>query len=225
MPKAAKEEQEEGSPAWILSYADLTQQLLCMFVLFFSMMKMDVAKAQAVLQAFAPGPPTKQAEGDLMTTYPSEHPEIFTIGAKREGPVEGTNLLMQRVNEGMKITIQGTYFFEEGQSEISENMKKMLKKIAEEFLRGRPNVVEIRGFTSTAPGDSINGDYYLLSYWRAKNTADFFTADPNFKIDPIRLRITACGINNPVADNLVEKYRALNRRIEVIVSEELVESK
>ncbi|MBI5359832.1 MAG: OmpA family protein [Planctomycetes bacterium] len=230
MPRSAKEEAEEGAPAWILSYADLTQQLLCMFVLMFAMMKYDVTKAAVLRQAmetFGKGLPPAPIESEnnalASTIFTEKIPELYTVGAKYPGPIEGMNLLVTRVHEGLKITTEGVSEFEEGSAELSDDFKAILDSMAEQFFRDYPNVIEIRGFTAANAEDSVNGDHSLLSYNRAKNAADYLiNQKEKTKIDPKRIRVTACGNNDPLVFQLDLKQRHKNRRVEIIVSEELV---
>ena len=41
-----------GSPAWMATFSDMNQLLLCFFVLLVSMMKMDIVESQLILSAF-----------------------------------------------------------------------------------------------------------------------------------------------------------------------------
>ena len=45
MPKK-KEEQEEGAPAWMVTYGDMVTLLLCFFVLLFSMSEIKKDKIE-----------------------------------------------------------------------------------------------------------------------------------------------------------------------------------
>ena len=50
--KKKEEEQAPGSPAWMATFSDLMNLLLCFFVLLFSMSEIDVDKWQQVAMSF-----------------------------------------------------------------------------------------------------------------------------------------------------------------------------
>ena len=49
MPKKRQEDPPKGSPAWMSTFSDLMNLLLCFFVLLFSMSTVDTEKLQAVV--------------------------------------------------------------------------------------------------------------------------------------------------------------------------------
>ncbi len=51
--KKKEEEQAPGSPAWMATFSDLMNLLLCFFVLLFSMSSLDVEKWQQVAASFS----------------------------------------------------------------------------------------------------------------------------------------------------------------------------
>ena len=51
--KKKEEEQAPGSPAWMATFSDLMNLLLCFFVLLFSMSEIDVDKWQQVAMSFS----------------------------------------------------------------------------------------------------------------------------------------------------------------------------
>ncbi|MCR4797248.1 MAG: flagellar motor protein MotB [Lachnospiraceae bacterium] len=52
MAKKKQEEAPKGSPAWMATFSDLMNLLLCFFVLLFSMSSIDVEKYELVVQSF-----------------------------------------------------------------------------------------------------------------------------------------------------------------------------
>ena len=53
MAKKKEEAPPPGSPAWMATFSDLMNLLLCFFVLLFSMSSVDAAKYQEVVNSFA----------------------------------------------------------------------------------------------------------------------------------------------------------------------------
>ena len=52
MAKKKQEEAPKGSPAWMATFSDLMNLLLCFFVLLFSMSSIDAAKFEKVVESF-----------------------------------------------------------------------------------------------------------------------------------------------------------------------------
>lgn len=52
MAKKKQEEAPKGSPAWMATFSDLMNLLLCFFVLLFSMSSIDAAKFEQVVASF-----------------------------------------------------------------------------------------------------------------------------------------------------------------------------
>ena len=53
MAKKRQEEPPKGSPAWMATFSDLMNLLLCFFVLLFSMSTVDAQKFEAVAASFS----------------------------------------------------------------------------------------------------------------------------------------------------------------------------
>ena len=53
MAKKKQEEAPKGSPAWMATFSDLMNLLLCFFVLLFSMSSIDAAKFEQVVASFS----------------------------------------------------------------------------------------------------------------------------------------------------------------------------
>ena len=53
MAKKRQEEPPKGSPAWMSTFSDLMNLLLCFFVLLFSMSTVDAQKFEAVAASFS----------------------------------------------------------------------------------------------------------------------------------------------------------------------------
>ena len=73
MAKKKEQPAEEGSPAWMATFSDLMNLLLCFFVLLFSMSSIDEKKWEEVAASFSstfsvlPGGATAIGEGVLLS--------------------------------------------------------------------------------------------------------------------------------------------------------------
>ena len=158
----------------------------------------------------------------------------------------GHYALLQKLAEGTLLTLGGEQeSFPEGRWELSDAQKEALAGL-KEWLAGRRNVVEIRGHTASNLQDSVVlepdgrfrsfskedetrenrhavANHSLLSWLRAEEVRRFLAAaHPEFR-DPVkipegRMRIRAEGYGRTVGAD-----RARDRRIEVLLTTELVE--
>ena len=89
------------------------------------------------------------------------------------------------------------------------------------ICKGYYNKLEIRGHTSieVIPASSQYKDLFDLSYARAKATAEYLISQG---IDARRIRLQGGGPYDRPSSNLSYEGQEANRRVEVIVSDELI---
>lgn len=228
-----EEEHEEQAPFWVVAYLDLTQQFLAFFILMFSLATIDVVKLRAFLESFreATGGGGKRSGGRYEKRDPNavyeirtKYPTIGVEGTPIRPVAEGDEVLVQRVHEGLKITLEGIALFPEGSAVLQDSAKGQLTTLLH-LTHGYANFLEIRGFTSENPEDAIvvdgKPDQLHLSYLRARAVYEFMVGHKQMPIEPERLRVTGCGKSSPIVPGSKDHPSGMNRRVEVIVSEEL----
>lgn len=206
---------------WALTMSDLTQQVLCFFVLLFSMATIDPIKVVQIgiqMQELAGkqtiAPPDKS---NFIPWVMMEFKEIDQPGGAVVKSVEGTEFTVQRSREGVRIAVQGDALFAEGASDISPRGRAILDEVCV-LLRGTYNKVEVRGHTAANAEDSLAGDHWLLGYQRALAVLRVLT---DGGVAEQRQRVSSVSRNDPVASNLLAEQRGRNRRVEIIVTEEI----
>lgn len=214
--KTRKKEDEEGVPGWMLTYGDLVQQLLAFFIMLVAVMSEynKGALEEILRQAFGV---KKTAEWTPRRGNPKKEgrSEVDIIPVQ-----QGVNIRTLKTHFGMLITIEADTFFDEGSYELKDHIKKALKKITDEFFKDLNLVIQITGHTAANRKDSIDGDFDLLGYKRAKTVADFFVG-PDIRhpiVEPKRLEIITMGRKKPVADNFDPQKRKKNRRVEILLT-------
>jgi len=129
-------------------------------------------------------------------------------------------LLQQRLNElqaqqtdrGMLVTL-GDVLFEFNRAEIKPTAQASLRKLAD-FLQQYPDRrVLIEGFTDNIGSQAYNA---TLSQRRAEAVA---AALIGLGVTPQRVNSIGYGKDYPIADNSTDTNRALNRRVEVYISD------
>ncbi|MBT9494631.1 MAG: OmpA family protein [Paucibacter sp.] len=123
-------------------------------------------------------------------------------------------LQAQKTERGMLVTL-GDVLFELGRAEVKPAAQQSLRKLAE-FLQQHPNrQVLIEGHTDNSGGSALNE---ALSLRRADAVkAALLAAGTNLAATGIST--VGHGERFPVADNVNASNRALNRRVEIYISD------
>ena len=105
---------------------------------------------------------------------------------------------------------------------LVEQMKKLIAKAAA-TVKGHNTMINIRGHATREPlpSESRYADAMSLSIARAQAVAEALEENG---VRPVRIRITGTGAHEPlVTQAYTEERRALNRRVEIIVTEAVVD--
>ncbi len=160
----------------------------------------------------------------------SKNPAIYAIVGSAVGGVAGTfigkymdkqaekikqdlDVLadVERVGEGIKITMKSGVLFDFNSSVVSKQVNENLAKFAE-TLKQYPNTeILVAGHT-----DNVGTELYnmKLSEQRAKAVANVLKAN---SVSGNRLTVLGYGEKNPVTDNISETGREQNRRVEFAI--------
>ncbi len=233
MPK--KKKQSGGAPEWMVTFGDMMSLLLCFFVILVSMSEMKedekfMKVRESIKRAFGyqggagtiPGtsPPTntinKQLTDLIMRKWQLRH------GKTTEEGILGQSPSVKKVRDGLEFIIGGAVSFEPGKAVLLDHATKELDFFAD-MIRGMKNKVRVRGHTARIPPE-----VYLpfrsmdeLTYARALAVKQYLISKD---IDPARITVEACGDNEPLRSQAYDdEARAMNDRVSIIVSENLVE--
>jgi len=218
-----KIEENSGSPTWYLSYGDMVTQLLCFFVLLFSMSTIDIAKLRKIVEYFrAKGGLESIMEGTkeiINENPPTEEIEKLKKVKKelekkiKEMKIEDyVEVILEE--KGLIIRFTEPILFDKGSADLKPKLFPLLKEIAF-IVKNIPNNIRIEGYTCDLP---INTPKYPsnweLSTARAINVAKFLI---NQKIQPPRIYVVGYGEFNPLYPNTNEENRRKNRRVDLII--------
>lgn len=133
--------------------------------------------------------------------------------AARAAELEGqlAELKAVKTERGYVMTI-GDVLFGHDQSSLSPNAHSTLRKLADVMQQNPNRTVLVEGFTDSTGSDSYNMD---LSQRRANAVA---TALAQMGVARERIRMRAYGKAFPVAANDTAANRQLNRRVEIVLS-------
>ncbi len=123
-----------------------------------------------------------------------------------------TELKAQHTDRGTLVTL-GDVLFETGRADIKPGAQLELRKLAAYLQEHPERMVLIEGFTDSVGSESTN---LTLSRARAESVAMALAA---LGVSGNRIATQGYGESYPVADNATATNRALNRRVEVYISD------
>lgn len=124
---------------------------------------------------------------------------------------ELADLQAKQTDRGMLVTL-GDVLFETGRAEIKPNAQTAIAKLAHYLNQHPDRRVLIEGFTDSTGSDATN---LTLSQRRSQAVADALRAQG---VDATRVATRGYGEAYPVASNASTSDRAMNRRVEVYIS-------
>ncbi|HRP61753.1 MAG TPA: flagellar motor protein MotB [Phycisphaerales bacterium] len=225
-----------GVPEWVVTFGDMMALLLVFFILIqmFSELKKEHEYQRvitAVKEAFGyaggigvlpiDNPPLRSIIEQL-EQLALKNQETTKISQNDTPGVDGAEMRVTKVREGIVFTIGGPAMFDEGSAEIKPIARREIEKLAT-LLAGRKNKVIVRGHSAAKylPANSPWADLDALSFARAKNVKDLLM---ELGIEDVVFRLEAVGIREPARPRAVDPADvAENRRVEVILTEQLVE--
>lgn len=122
-------------------------------------------------------------------------------------------LATTQTDRGLVLTL-GDMLFDTGAAELKSSANRTVLKVVQ-FLQLNPaRIVRIEGYTDSTGDQQEN---LQLSKDRAQAVADVLT---DLGIDEKRIQVEGYGDEFPVATNASDRGRAMNRRVEMVFSDE-----
>jgi chemotaxis protein MotB len=226
---ASKDEAEHDNlDRWLLTYADLITLLLGLFVILYSMSRLDAQRfgqfAAALSGVFSGGRAVLQGEHAGVVPQasvpapPSEEEQLKELGQKVEEALSASGLYpppqASVEQRGLVIHFAGNVLFDSGQASLRPEAKQALLVLAQ-LLRTQPRPVRVEGHTDNVPiSTSVFASNWELSAARAATVARFLVERG---LDAKRVSAAGYGEHRPAAGNDTEQGRQLNRRVDVIL--------
>jgi chemotaxis protein MotB len=232
-----RDKKSGGVPEWVVTYGDMMSLLLCFFILLASLSELKDDEIEPVLEAIREAFGQTEGQGFApMEEMPLQsviekleqtalyREEIPKRSVTDDPGVDGRDTTVTRVREGLQFTVGGLITFEPGSAELKPQAREALQKVGR-TIQGQNNKIEIRGHAAGAdlPADSPYNSLWDLSFARARAAADYLTGEA-IGVDPRRLRLVGCGDTEPLVARVYDPTQLqVNRRVEVIVTESLVQ--
>lgn len=118
------------------------------------------------------------------------------------------------------LTLNGALLFDSGKADIRKEAVEVVDTIGEMLKQYENNIIEIEGHTDNVPIHTAKfKNNNELSSARAIAVAEYYIEKKG--INPAKLKYSGRGEYVPVADNSTAEGRALNRRVEIKIYNEL----
>ncbi|MCP3849053.1 MAG: OmpA family protein [Gammaproteobacteria bacterium] len=236
---------EEGAPAWMVTFADLMTLLLVFFVLLFSISSIEKEQFKSVLSSIQIALNQKTPAATqivIQQTPPSTNSEILPIipqpgmaeetlkkDSDKEELIKDIETMIQEQRLGefvyvytegdrIVIRIKGTILFPSGDVELFDDVIPVFDDIRSLFLKYSDYKIDIKGYTDNTPIATTRfPSNWELSAVRATTVLRFFIDQG---IDPARMSATGYSDLFPISSNETEEGRAQNRRVEFVLEKE-----
>lgn len=234
------DEEDDGPPSWLVTFADMSLLLLTFFLLLFAMSNLDqlrfkksflsVRKALGVEERGEGFVSVKIKSGDegVILSEVQAHRQLVEEQKKVFSDLnfyytsKGLDGVVGAYLESGTITIRipGDVLFPSGEVELSDAGKDVLASLRDFFVRHHDQTINIRGHSDDVlpTGEGRYKDNWEISSMRAVTVLRYFM-DMGFKAD----RLTATGLADlqPLFPNTSEENRARNRRVEIVLEKKI----
>ena len=200
----------------LTSFSDMMTLMLTFFVLLFTMSEPKKPRIQATMQAFM-----RQVgvlphnQSPLRPTLTPQRTSQEEANILRRGPPGKRSEVTTIVEDDrQKIIIGGEDLFRPGSAELSAKGKRLLQNDVAPDLKGFRNRIEVKG--NTAHSTDETQDLWALGYARSYSVMRYLVDECG--IEERRFRLISAADNEPRDPG----NPALNRRVEIIMTEAIV---
>ncbi len=234
---------KDTSERWLLTYADLMNLLLILFILLYTISKVDVSKYETVaasLRGAFGDASVNQVIGDA-----GGAPSLINLEGQNPSPVVEAQMEEQQMEEireniteviemeglsgevdvtveerGIVISIAEKVLFKSGSADLDADSKLTIEKIGKVLLAIPGKQIRVEGHTDNVPiSTSRFPDNQELSTARANSVWRILVN--NVGINPKSISATGYGEYRPKMPNDTEANRAQNRRVDIAILKDI----
>lgn len=235
MRKRASDGEKQNTDRWLMTYSDMMNNLLVLFMVLYAMSIMDMAKFEALAHelnnAFSENTPmtdaaapanydliiptevtSTAADGELKDEF-DEIYKTLQIKIKENGY---ENLLsLEKGDDYIKFRFGDNVLFYPDSPVIKGNDVEVLTFIGDILLEidSLIQTIEIGGHTATTGESTTSFFSWELSSERAISVLKYLVV--NCSVPESKMSISGFSRYHPIADNNTEDNRQLNRRVEI----------
>jgi len=235
--------EKDTSERWLLTYSDLMNLLLILFIILYTMSKVDVAKYQQVAQSL------RAALGDRVTNSiigeGGAGSSMVPLDSNAPSPVIPANMEEQQMEavkdkvselikkenlngevevtleeRGIVISIRAQVAFKPGSADIEPEAKKTILDIGKILQSVPGNQIRVEGHTDTDPINTPRfPSNWELSGARAVNVLRLLVDGGG--ISPKIISAVGYGEYRPKVPNTTPANKAINRRVNIVIVKNL----
>lgn len=219
---------KDGGGNWMDTYGDMVTLLLCFFVLLYAISAVDQTKWDNLVKSLNPNAAetlaevTKQPVTDKDAVIQDVPKDFETLYENLKAEVASRDLDTEiEVKKGKGftfITFKDKIFFDGYSYVLKDSGKEILDSICDVLAPYSKDIkqIEVLGHTAEVQESfSVKNDRFLASN---RATAVVVYMQGKNIIDPAKLVSMGYGKYWPVADNNTAEGRAMNRRVELLIT-------
>ncbi len=226
--EAAPGDDDSIGDSWSVPWSDV---MMIMFVLFAALLAAKMMQPDIEIRyRSAPVPQINDVEVEkpvdrpVPLRQPSFEPlmrlDVFDRSreAVREMQLHNVDIAVLD-DQSVKVSVQGPMFFEQGQADLEPEVREFLDRLAV-VIAQTPYQIHVVGHTDDNPiSTELFPSNWELSLVRASRVARHLIRAS--ALDPARFVVMGRGQYAPAHPNDDETTRALNRRVEIIITREV----
>jgi chemotaxis protein MotB len=207
---------------WVITYADLITLLMIFFVVMYALSaRISAENFSKVAKSLKSSLHSKKQQGNVFAPVKSEvktnilqeaQMRIKQAVAQFDGKSQVRVDLQDR---GLVISLYDTAFFEANSPELKPAMQAALQKIATS-LATMSNAISVEGHSDNIPPAGRYTSNWQLAADRSTRVVEYMSRWG--KIAPKRMSATSYAEYRPLFPNDTPEHRALNRRVDIVVS-------
>jgi len=205
LTRPRKEEDEDITAFWLITYSDMVTLLLSFFLLMYSFSVLTERNQQQLVEELRTVAANK---------VPVERPREELEQAARDiaAQFQEDQTFVENTETEVTVGLSSEVTFASGDDALSDRGRAALVK-AGAILARLPNTVRIEGHTDSVPmrGARFSSNWHL-SAARAQTVVRLLIENG---VDARRMQVVGYGDVRPRADNETPEGRAANRRIEI----------
>ncbi len=210
---------------WLVTYADLITLLMIFFVVMYALSsRISADNFSKITKSLKSSLHTKKKEGkDIFANMPSQvksdtmqeaQMRVKQAVAQFDGKSQVRVDLQDR---GLVISLFDTAFFEANSPDLKPAMQQALNKISSS-LATMSNAISVEGHSDNIPPGGRYASNWQLAAERATKVVEYMSRVG--RIAPKRMSATSYAEYRPLFPNDTPEHRALNRRVDIVVSAE-----
>ncbi len=216
---AVSSEFSNGLGSFLVTYSDLITLILVIFVLLYSISKVDGGKFTEVFSSFQEKEFQLKHQNVRLDT--KEFEMLSRVRELVKDNVDPESLVRSDVRT-IIIRLNSSDLFAPGSADLKEDAEELILNSIKTEMREGVKQIHVDGHTDNVPMVDNSGPFptnWELSSVRASHVARVIISRANFS--PKRMVVTGYGEYRPLKPNTSDDNRALNRRVEIKILKDI----